>query len=209
MIGIIDYGMGNLRSVANAFRYLGAGVAILTRAEECGGVSGLVLPGVGAFGDGMDNLRHRGFLEALEVEVRRRGKPFLGICLGMQLLATVGFEYGRNPGLGWVPGEVDRLPGGSGAPAVRVPHIGWNDVRFLRCDGMYAGFSEPKAFYFVHSYKLVPGRAEVVNGLCEHGVEFPASIEMENIWATQYHPEKSHRPGLAVLKNFVRRVGPC
>src|SRR5262245_39360024 len=112
MVGIVDYGMGNLRSVANALRYLQADVTLAARPADLRDCRAIVLPGVGAFGDGMRNLRERGFVEALQTEVRQKGKPFLGICLGMQLLAGLGLEHGRNEGLGWVPGVVDRLPSG-------------------------------------------------------------------------------------------------
>src|SRR5262249_6454616 len=166
MVGIIDYGMGNLRSVANAFRHLQADVTLAARPAELKECRAIVLPGVGAFADGMRHLAARGFGGALEAEVRQKGKPLLGICLGMQLLAALGLEHGRTEGLGWVPGVVDRLPGG---PAVRVPHIGWNEVRFLRQDGLYAGLGPAQTFYFVHSYKLEPHDRGAVSGVCAHG----------------------------------------
>jgi glutamine amidotransferase len=205
MVGIIDYGMGNLRSVLNAFRFLGAEARIITRPEELRDAARIVLPGVGAFGDGVRHLRERGFVEALNEEVRGRGKPFLGICLGMQLLAVTGMEFGPHAGLGWVDGVVGRFPEAVAATPLRVPHVGWNDVCFRRTDGMYAGLGRAQAFYFVHSYMLPATEAAAVNGVCSYGLEFAASLEIGNVWATQFHPEKSHQAGLAVLRNFAGR----
>src|SRR5262249_8166663 len=153
-------------------------VTLAARPEDLQACRAVVLPGVGAFGDGMRNLYQRGFVEALQVEVRKKGKPFLGICLGMQLLASLGLEHGRNEGLGWVPGVVDRLPSGPEYPGLRVPHIGWNDVRFVKQEGLYAGLGPSTAFYFVHSYKLEPRDGGAVSGVCNHGVDFAASIEV-------------------------------
>ena len=132
--------------------------------------------------------------------MRQRGKPFLGLCLGQQLLAATGTEHGAHLGLGWIAGSVDRLAPGAG---LRIPQIGWNDVQFTPGSRMYAGLGESRNFYFVHSYVLLPQDASLVNGVCEHGQSFAASIESGNIWATQYHPEKSQKAGLAVLKNFL------
>lgn len=195
--------MGNLRSVLNAFRAVGAEARVAGSAEDLGDASGVVLPGVGAFGDGIRNLRARGFAEALESQVLRGGKPFLGICLGQQLLGTMGLEYGKHAGLDWIPGVVDRLPV---APPLRLPHIGWNDVRFEKREGLYAGLGETQAFYFVHSFALRPRDPDVVSGVCGHGMDFTASLERDNIYATQFHPEKSHRAGLAVLRNWAEIV---
>lgn len=202
---IIDYGMGNLRSVANAFEAIGCIVAISTAPEDLRIADGIVLPGVGAFGDGMKNLQSTGWIDSLEKEVRQNRKPFLGICLGMQLLAATGTEFGVYKGLSWIPGIVKKLP--SENPKIRVPHIGWNEVHFKKKDGLYAGLGDTQAFYFVHSYMLVPENPTIVSGICSYGVNFVASIETENIFATQFHPEKSHKIGLAVLKNFLNQVG--
>ncbi len=201
MIAVIDYGMGNLRSVLNALNVLEQEAIVARSPDELRLASAIVLPGVGAFGDGMRNLRHAGWVDALEEEVRRKGKPFLGICLGMELLATTGTEHGAHEGLNWVPGVVDRIRPAD--PALRVPHIGWNDVRFARRNGLYAGLGETQSFYFVHSYVLRPEDRSVISGVCDHGGDFVASIEVDNLFATQYHPEKSHRAGLAVMRNFI------
>lgn len=199
-VSIIDYGMGNLRSVANAFAAVGGEPEIVTRAEQLGAADRIVLPGVGAFGDGMANLRAGGWADALEEEVRVEGKPFLGLCVGMQLLASLGTEHGETAGLGWVPGVCERLPNGNG---LRVPHIGWNDVEFTQADGLYAGLDHSDAFYFVHSYVLRPEDESVVSGVCDYGDPFAASVEVDNIRAAQFHPEKSHRAGLTMLANFL------
>ncbi|MEA3210629.1 MAG: imidazole glycerol-phosphate synthase subunit HisH [Chthoniobacter sp.] len=206
-IAIIDYGMGNLSSVHNAFDALDCPSTIAAQPAQLREAAGIVLPGVGAFGDGMRNLRERGFIEELEKQVRDGGKPFLGLCLGLQLLATRGFEHGENAGLNWIPGVVERL---QLPPGLRVPHIGWNDVRFVKKDLLYTGLGEMHAFYFVHSFAFRPDDPRVVSGVCEYGGEFVASIEFENISATQFHPEKSHQHGLSVLRNWARKVAaPC
>lgn len=200
MIAIIDYGMGNLRSVFNALQSLGVSARIVNGPTGLQDASGVILPGVGAFGDGMRNLRERGFVEELEKQVVLGGKPFLGLCLGLQLLGTTGFEHGENAGLGWIPGVVKRL---NAPDFLRVPHIGWNDVRFVTPDPLFAGLGEKADFYFVHSFILVPEDPTVISGKCEYGVEFAASVRRDNICATQFHPEKSHKAGLTVLRNWT------
>lgn len=200
-IVVVDYGMGNLRSVANAFEAVGHPVETVARPEQLDGADGIVLPGVGAFGDAMRNLHERGFVPALEEHVRRREVPFLGLCLGMQLVATDSVEHGAHRGLGWIPGRVVRIEP-NGRP-LRVPHIGWNDVRFTDGTRLFAELGESQAFYFVHSYVLEPESQDVVSGVCEYGEPFAASIETGNLFGTQFHPEKSQRAGLAALRNFV------
>jgi len=201
-VGIIDYGMGNLTSVRNAFEASGADVSVLDRPDQLAGVSHVVLPGVGAFGDGMSNLRERGWVPAMEREVIQNKKPFLGICLGLQLLAGHSTEHGDHVGLGWIPGNVVRLPDLDGS--LRIPHIGWNDALPVHLNSMYReGFSQPGVFYFVHSFHFVPDDPSVIDGWCEYGTRFAASISMKNIWAVQFHPEKSQVAGLQVLRNFI------
>ena len=204
MLVIINYGMGNLQSVANAFNALECPVQISSRPEDLREADRIVLPGVGAFGEGMSKLQTAGWATVLEEEVRQKSKPFLGICLGMQFLATTGTEHGVHTGLGWIPGIVERIK--SDEPTIRVPHIGWNDVSFTHKGSMYADMEDSGVFYFVHSYVLRPENPGVISGFCRHGIEFAASIETGNIWATQYHPEKSQKVGLKVLKNFLNMV---
>ena len=197
---VIDYSMGNLRSVSNALRAVGAAPVVSNDPADLAQAARIVLPGVGAFGDGMRNLRERGWVEPLEREVLQRGKPFLGLCVGMQLLAERGTEHGSHTGLGWIEGTVERLP----SDEVRVPHIGWNDVTVRDGARLYEGVEQP-VFYFVHSYALVPNDDRVVTGSCTYGIEFAASVEQGNVHATQYHPEKSQQAGLGVIRNFLQR----
>ncbi|MFH1741016.1 MAG: imidazole glycerol phosphate synthase subunit HisH [bacterium] len=202
MIAVIDYGTGNLRSVTNAFVALEAQVCVCDCPKDLGEADKIVLPGVGAFGDAMQDLHQHGWVEALEENVRRKGKPFLGICLGLQVLAGVGTEHGTHQGLNWIPGVVEKIV--SDDPDLRVPHIGWNDVRFARHEeGLSSGLYETETFYFMHSYVLKPDDPDVVKGVCDYGIEFAACVEKDNLWATQFHPEKSHKAGLAILRNFV------
>lgn len=201
-VGIIDYRMGNLTSVFNAFRAVGADVEIVDHPARLESFTHIVLPGVGAFGEGMARLRTEGWVNVMERLVRREGRPFLGICLGMQLLASHGTEHGDFEGLGWVPGDVVRLP--DHGESLRIPHIGWNDAVPVRHDACYReGFAEAGVFYFVHSFHLVPKDPMVVDGWCEYGTKFAASLSFGNLWAVQYHPEKSQKAGLQVLRNFL------
>ena len=202
-IAIIDYEMGNLRSVANAFDAIGYGASIVQNPNDLSQFSHIVLPGVGAFGDGMKNLRSSGWIDVLEREIIEKRKPFLGICLGMQLLATMGTEHGLYEGLNWISGTVKKIE--SNDPQIRVPHVGWNDVLFLKKSGLYKDLEDSQAFYFLHSYVLdIKDKSSVVSGLTSHGIEFISSIEKDNIYATQFHPEKSQKIGLKVLENFIK-----
>ena len=201
MIAIIDYRMGNLRSVQKSFEHAGVDdvvvtddPAVLERAD------GIVLPGVGAFRDASSNLKASGLEQVLRHKVGH-GTPFLGICLGMQLLADVGLEDGEWPGLGLVPGTCERLPGG-----VKVPHIGWNTVEYPRDNALFDGIPESTAFYFVHSYRLVPADDAAIIGSTEYGVRFAAAVADANVFAVQFHPEKSSTMGLRLLANFGRIV---
>jgi glutamine amidotransferase len=208
MIAIINYGMGNLRSVLNAFRSLSLDARIVDHPAGLVDASGIVLPGVGAFGNGIKQVRDLGFDEMLEREVRERGKPFLGLCLGMHMIATTGYEHGEHRGLGWVQGTVERLAEASpSGDALRVPHIGWNSVRVADSNRLFANTGMEPTFYFVHSYALRPVRSEIVSGWCEYGTEFAAAVEVDNILATQFHPEKSQRAGLQLLSNFAKLIG--
>lgn len=197
---VIDYGMGNLRSVCNAVEALGATAFVAQRPEMLETADHIILPGVGAFADGMRNLSGGGWTEALEREIREKGKLFLGLCLGMQMLATRGMEHGEHDGLGWVRGTVERLTAEGG---LRIPHIGWDDVRFVRKGGLYADQEPSAVFYFVHSYVLRPEDPRIVSGICAYGQDFAASIVSDNVFATQFHPEKSQKAGLAVLGRFL------
>ncbi len=200
-VGIIDYGMGNLVSVAGAVEFLGHTPVITHDRAELNRVHYLILPGVGAFPDAMRNLRERGLVEVLEALVRRRGTPLLGICLGAQLLARESEEFGRHSGLGWLAASVSRLR--SADTAIRVPHVGWNGIVKRRDGTLLCGIPDDALFYYVHSYCIGEAPDEVVLGECEYGIRFAAALECGNVFATQFHPEKSQQHGLAVLRNFL------
>ncbi len=202
MIAIIDYRMGNLRSVEKGFEHAGVADVCVTDDPALVAVAdGIVLPGVGGFRDASANLRESGMWDVL-VERVKDGTPFLGICLGLQLLADVGLEDGEWAGLGLVPGTCERLPGG-----VKIPHIGWNTVEYPRESALFAGIDESTAFYFVHSYRLVPADESCIIGSAEYGVRFAAAVQFgPSAFAVQFHPEKSSAHGLALLANFGRIV---
>lgn len=200
-IAIVDYGMGNLRSVSNAFGFLGIDARIVSEPQALYQFERIVLPGVGAFGDGMRNLRAAGFVEVLDELVRERGVPFLGICLGMQLLGTVSYEHGRFDGLNWIPGQVVQFDADD---QLRVPHIGWNSITRASPDPLLADCQDGASFYFVHSYHLVPDDSRVITSRCGYGVDFVATVRQGNVVGAQFHPEKSHRDGLSLLRRFAQ-----
>jgi glutamine amidotransferase len=199
MIGVIDYTMGNVQSVMNAFEYIGARARVVERPEDLAACSKVVLPGVGAFGLGMEALRSRGFIDALERDVIVERKPFLGICLGMQLICKESFEFGRHDGLGWIDAVVRRIPDGND---VRVPHIGWNDITVKR-ENRLIGTDDRPDMYFVHSFYVDLGDDGIPTATCRYGIEFAVMLEQENIYAVQFHPEKSQKAGLDILRRFV------
>lgn len=200
-IGIIDYGAGNLRSVQNALAVCGAGdVAVISRPAEMEDCAKIILPGVGAFPKAMERLSQAGFPEALERQVRGRGKWFLGICLGMQLLLDYSLELGRTAGLGWIPGGVLRFPE---IPGLAVPHMGWNDTRPAAESPLWKGIPEDADFYYVHSYFVDCAAPGDVLARCEYGLPFVSAVARENIFGVQFHPEKSQANGLQLLRNFV------
>lgn len=203
-IAVIDYGMGNLRSVVNAFSSVGARVVIARSPTDLPDCWGIVLPGVGAFKDGMVRLRDNGWIDALQREVMDKQKPFLGLCLGMQLMGSHGTEHGESEGLGWVPGEVVRLEGGE--RSLKIPHIGWNDVDISIDSRLFREIGESAIFYFLHSYHLRPDDRGVIAATCAYGVEFAAGVECGNLFGAQFHPEKSQRDGLRILQNFASVV---
>ncbi|MDO8880125.1 MAG: imidazole glycerol phosphate synthase subunit HisH [Coriobacteriia bacterium] len=197
MIAIVDYGMGNLRSVEKGFEHAGvADIAITGDSDVVATADGIVLPGVGAFRDAAAHLRNGGLREVILARIEA-GVPFLGICLGMQLLADVGLEDGEWEGLGVLGGTCERLPGG-----VKVPHIGWNTVEYPRESPLFAGIPAGTAFYFVHSYHLKPADPSCIIGVTSHGIDFAAAVGTGNVYAVQFHPEKSSTAGLALLGNF-------
>lgn len=197
MIAIIDYGMGNLRSVEKALEALGASSAILSSPGSLEEYSAVILPGVGAFGDAMRNLAEYKWDELIRGTIKE-GKPFLGICLGLQLLFTQSEEGGSHRGLDLLPGKVVRLPS-----SVRVPHMGWNQLNFPKVSGLFRGVPEGAFVYFVHSYYAVPEDPATVAATTDYGVKFASAIARDNIFGFQFHPEKSQAVGLRILGNFL------
>lgn len=199
MIAIIDYGMGNLRSVQKGFEKVGHKAVVTDDPAQVAGAAKVVVPGVGAFEDAIAELRRRGLVEPVLAAIQS-GKPFLGICLGLQLLFEVSHENGRHEGLGVLKGEVVRfeLP-----PEYSVPHMGWNQLAIRRRAPVLEGIADGTYFYFVHSYYVVPEDPGVIATETDYGGPFCSMIWRENVYATQFHPEKSQADGLRLLKNFA------
>jgi glutamine amidotransferase len=198
MITIVDYKLNNLRSLENTLRRLGHDVLVTSNPEDVRTAGKLVLPGVGAFGDGMRNLKELG-LAAPFIEKVKSGTPTLGICLGMHLLFTESEEFGHHRGLDLLKGRIVKLPS-----HLRVPHMGWNQLHPKRANGLTKSVAESSFVYFVHSYYAQPELSEIVLATTDYEIEFPAIVHADNIWATQFHPEKSQRVGEQLLDNFAR-----
>jgi glutamine amidotransferase len=205
MITIVDYGMGNLRSVQKAFERVGAEAIIAADAREVASATQLVLPGVGAFRDAIAELKRRDLVGPLREHIEA-GKPLLGICLGMQLLFDVSYEGGEYEGLGVLSGTVERFPS---RPGFKVPHMGWN--RLARCGDppVLAGIPNDAHFYFVHSYHVVPADQSVVAATTDYILPFVSAVGRENLFAVQFHPEKSQQSGLRLLQNFASLTTPA
>lgn len=204
MINIIDYEMGNLRSVEKAFERLGFEARVSADPRDITSADKVVLPGVGAFRDCITNLREGGFVEPLLAHVEA-GKPLLGICVGMQMLFDESEEFGRHQGLGLIPGKVVRFPSGmmEGGERLKVPHMGWNNINLKKPSPIFNGVEDGSFVYFVHSYYCEAKNEEDVAASCTYGaVEFCASLWRDNIIASQFHPEKSQDIGLQIFKNF-------
>jgi imidazole glycerol-phosphate synthase subunit HisH len=200
-VAVVDYGVGNLHSVRHALELVGGDVVVTTRPDDLRDAERIVLPGVGAFGECARRLRDSGFVEPLAHEVRGRGKPLLGICVGMQLLAREGHEMGVHAGLDWVGGVVRRLDVDDAG--LKVPHVGWNDVEPETDSPLFKGFRRDSTFYFTHSYHLVLDDTSALAASCDYGVRFTAAVLAGNVVATQFHPEKSQETGLKLLENFL------
>lgn len=207
MIAIVDYGMGNLRSVEKALHKLGHAAEVTSDAEIIRRADQVILPGVGAFGAAMVNLTQAGEgtepLSRVVLEAVRSGKPFLGICLGMQLLLTESEELGQHRGLDVIPGQVLRFQP-NGDPTLKIPHMGWNRLHFPRETPLMAGLEEGVQVYFVHSFYCQPADDGVTAATCTHGQTFCAALARDNVFAVQFHPEKSGAAGLRILDNFAR-----
>jgi imidazole glycerol-phosphate synthase subunit HisH len=198
MITVVDYKLNNLRSIENTLRRLGHDVQVTSDPKVVQKAEKLILPGVGAFRDAMANLTNLGLVEPLVSRVRA-GVPTLGICLGMHLIFTESEEFGLHQGLGLIPGRVRRIPEG-----VNVPHMGWNQLTLRQQDPLLKGIDAGSFVYFVHSYYVDPESAEVTLATTDHGIDFAAIVHKDNIWATQFHPEKSQKIGERLLDNFGR-----
>ena len=198
---IADYGMGNLDSVARAVQECGGNPLISQKAQDFQEAHYIILPGVGAFTTGMKHLLTSGLQEILYEQVINQGIPFLGICLGMQLLATKGLEGGETNGLGWIQGEVKRLK--PDRPDTRIPHVGWNEVIFNNTSPLFKVIPTGKDFYFVHSYHFSCKYPQDVIAHTPYCTKFVSAVNKDNIFGVQFHPEKSQRLGFHVLKNFL------
>lgn len=199
---IVDYGVGNTHSVANAIRSLDYRVEISDSEEKIVAADALILPGVGAFDKAIDNLRERHLEELLSKEVVENGKPILGICVGMQMMATFSEENGHHKGLDWIPGKVVRLHSRENLP---VPHVGWNDIKF-KSSPMFARLENEPHFYFDHSYHFLPSNSDHVAAICSYGDEVTAAVQRNNICGIQFHPEKSQVAGLKLFRSFLNSV---
>ena len=202
MIGILDYGMGNLLSVWNAVQQLGDTAKICQCPDDLKDIDRIILPGVGAFRDCMMNLNNRGFSEALHSFAIIKGMPVLGICLGMQVMASKGFEGGEHEGLCWFDSQAVRIRPSD--RSLRIPHVGWNEVKYKKDSVFFANIPESPDFYFVHSYYMECNNPNDVEATFNYGGTFTAAICKNNIFATQFHPEKSQDYGLKVLENFLK-----
>ena len=204
MIAIIDYGMGNLRSVQKGFEKIGSDAIITDNPQDVLRADRIVLPGVGAFRDCMHNLEQGGFVEPI-LKVVAEGRPFLGICVGMQLLFSDSVEFGLYNGLNIIPGHVLRFPDQMtvAGEKLKVPQMGWNQLSFKRRPPAFEGIADGSNVYFVHSYYVKPDDEQVIATTTDYGIEFCSSVWHDNIVATQFHPEKSQAIGLQILKNFV------
>jgi len=204
MIAIIDYDMGNLRSVEKAFEAVGHRAVVTRQRQVIGDASHVVLPGVGAFGDCMRNLESYDLIDPIRQSIAS-GKPFLGICLGLQLLFTESEEFGSHKGLNVLPGKVVRFRSQQtekDLEPLKIPHMGWNAIRMKKPSRLLDGLGEDAYMYFVHSYYVVPEQKDIVSTATEYGGSFVSSIARDNIFGCQFHPEKSQAGGLKMLKNF-------
>lgn len=201
MIVVIDCGISNLHSIAKALEIVGGDVRISNKKRDIENASKIVLPGVGAFGKAMAGLKNLDLIDPLNKEVLEKGKPYLGICLGMQVLAKEGTEYGINQGLGWINASVKLLSFKN--DDLRIPHMGWDDIYIKSDSSLLVGLDRVSTFYFVHSYYMDCQNRDIIVAECDYGGRFPAAILQNNIFAVQFHPEKSQKVGLRLLENFI------
>jgi len=204
MIIVVDYGLGNLRSICAALEKLSVSFECSASPSTISKASGVILPGVGSFPDGMRNLNERGLIDVLNELVLIEKKPVLGICLGFHLMATQGEEFEITDGLGWIPAQVVKM--NSTGDQIKIPHVGWNDCILNNESPIFSDLQKNELFYFTHSYHMQCTDSNTPIGLSVHGDRFVSAIQHENIFGTQFHPEKSQLAGLKVLKNFAKIV---
>ena len=205
MLAIINYGLGNLRSISSALEKLKVEFICTNNKSDILKANSLILPGVGSFSDGIKNLNSMDLTETLNSLVIQKKIPILGICLGFQLMSKLGFENGKNKGLGWIDAEVDLL---KNLPInCRVPHVGWNDCFENNEEYLFNGIPNKSLFYFTHSYHMICKEKNIITSLTNHGINFVSSIKKDNIFGTQFHPEKSQKYGLDLLLNFCKLSG--
>ncbi len=197
-VAVIDCGVGNHRSVLNALSHLGVTADITSDPAAIQAASHLIFPGVGSFAQGMAGVRERNLRGLLTEEVMTKKKPILGLCLGMQLFTATGEEHGTHEGLGWIPGTVTLIK-----TQLRLPHIGWNNVRLIGDHSLTKNFGAEPIFYFVHSYHMHPDDPSIIAGITDYGTDVTAIIQKDNIQGTQFHPEKSHDDGMRIFRNFL------
>ena len=202
MIVIIDYGLGNLQSVFGAVKKIGFKPVISNKIDDLEKADKLILPGVGAFEDGMNNLKKLGLIEPLTRIVLKQKKPILGICLGMQLMCKESYEFGHHKGLGWIDASVIKL---EPKQKLRIPHVGWDDLLQVKENILFEGIPKDALFYYVHSFHAKLNNKDEIIGECDYGQRFTAAANKDNIFLTQFHPEKSQLHGLNLLKNFLEK----
>ncbi len=200
LVAIIDYGSGNIRSVDNAFKSIGVKTKVCRDWNDLNKASHIVLPGVGAFAHGMNQLKSLSLIDSLEKLVLRKGVPFLGICVGHQMLASYGYEFEKIEGMGWIDGKVKKVDIRN--DDIKLPHVGWNNVSITQPSPLFSDIPVDPCFYFVHSYHFIPDNKALITSVCQHGSTVTASIQKDNIFGVQFHPEKSQSAGLQLLKNF-------
>ncbi len=199
LICILDYGSGNVKSVFNLLKFIGSNVIISNDSTSIKKATHLILPGVGSYGTSMEKVKQKLPISVLENEVLINKKPFLGICVGMQLLVKKGYEYGEHSGLGWLPGTVEKI----NVKSHPLPHIGWNNAIIKRESKLFTGLENINDFYFVHSF-AVKTKERFILTATEYEIEFCSSIQKDNIYGVQFHPEKSQRAGIKLIQNFLQ-----
>jgi glutamine amidotransferase len=199
-IAIIDYKMGNIKSVENSFKKAGARIEVTSDPEKIKNAAAVILPGVGAYRDAFKNLKEMDLIKPIYESIEN--KPFLGICMGMQLLFEYSLEGGKNKGLGVFKGFVGRIP-----PGVKIPHIGWNQIEIKKKSKLFKDIKQGENFYFVHSYHVIPEDKSIISSITDHGTSIVASIEQDNVFGFQFHPEKSSTCGQQLIRNFIDLAG--